>query len=35
MDEHIRRSREAGLTTHTTEPIDSTMLEAMIRQVAG
>ncbi len=35
MDEDIRRSREAGFTTHMTKPIDFTKLEAMIRQVAN
>ena len=35
MDEDIRRSREAGFTTHMTKPIDFTKLEAMIRHVAG
>ncbi len=34
MDEDVRRSREAGFTTHMTKPIDFTKLEAMIRQVA-
>ena len=35
MDEDVRRSREAGFTTHMTKPIDFTKLEAMIRQVAN
>ena len=35
MDEDIRRSRDAGFTTHMTKPIDFTKLEAMIRQVAN
>jgi hypothetical protein len=34
MEEVIRRSREAGLTTHRTNHNASTMLEAPIRQVA-
>ena len=34
MDEDIRRSREAGFTTHMTKPIDFVKLEAMILQVA-
>ena len=34
MDEDVRRSREAGFTTHMTKPIDFTKLEAMIRHVA-
>ncbi len=33
MDEDIRRSREAGYTSHMTKPIDFTKLEAMIRRV--
>ena len=35
MDEDVRRSREAGFTTHMTKPIDFTKLEAMIRQIAN
>lgn len=35
MEEEIRRSREAGFTTHMTNPIDLTKLEAMIRQVSN
>jgi PAS domain S-box-containing protein len=35
MDEDVRRSREAGFTTHMTKPIDFTKLEAVIRQVAN
>jgi signal transduction histidine kinase len=35
MDEDIRRSREAGFTTHMTKPIDFTKLEAMIRLVTS
>jgi CheY-like chemotaxis protein len=35
MEEDIRRSREAGFTTHLTKPIDFAKLEAMIRKVAG
>ena len=35
MDEDVRRSREAGFTTHMTKPIDFSKLEAMIRQVAN
>ncbi len=33
MDEDIRRSRDAGFTTHMTKPIDFTKLEAMMRQI--
>ena len=33
MDEDVRRSREAGYTSHMTKPIDFTKLEAMIRRV--
>ena len=32
-DEDVRRSREAGFSTHMTKPIDFTKLEAMIRRV--
>ncbi len=35
MDEDVRRSREAGFTSHMTKPIDFTKLEAMIRRVAS
>ncbi len=35
MDEDIRRSHEAGFTTHMTKPIDFTKLEAMIRKVSS